>query len=161
MSASVNVELQVACRTETIPHEDEIRGWIEETLRLSGNVAAGDFDVVVRVVDERESRALNYRFRQKDKPTNVLAFPAVEAAEVAGLPAPPSMPLGDLALCAPVLEREARQQGKTPAAHWGHLLVHGTLHLLGHDHQNERDAEQMERLEAGILAARGVADPYA
>ncbi|HEX2139744.1 MAG TPA: rRNA maturation RNase YbeY [Woeseiaceae bacterium] len=161
MNASVNVELQVACRTETIPHEDDIRAWIEDTLRLSPNVAAGEFEVVVRVVDERESRALNYRFRQTDKPTNVLAFPSVEAAEIAELPEPASMPLGDLALCAPVLEREARQQGKSPAAHWGHLLVHGTLHLLGYDHQNEDEAAQMERLEAGILAARGVADPYA
>lgn len=161
MSASVNVELQVACRTETIPHEDDIRGWIEDTLRLSGNVEAGEFDVVVRVVDERESRALNYRFRQKDKPTNVLAFPADPGPEIATVPEPPERPLGDLALCAPVLEREARQQGKTPAAHWGHLLVHGTLHLLGYDHQNADDAAQMERLEAGILAARGVADPYA
>lgn len=161
MSASVNVELQVACRTETIPNQDEIRGWIEDTLRMSGNADTGEYGVVVRVVDERESRALNYRFRQQDKATNVLAFPATGGDPVAGPPAPPSLPLGDLAVCAPVLEREARQQGKTPAAHWGHLLVHGTLHLLGYDHQDERDAAQMERLETGILAERGVADPYA
>jgi probable rRNA maturation factor len=161
VSASVNVDLQVACRAETIPHEDEIRGWIEDTLRLSGTRTTGAFDVVVRVVDERESRALNYRFRQKDKPTNVLAFPADPVAGIAGMPEAPETPLGDLALCAPVLEREARQQGKPPAAHWGHLLVHGTLHLLGYDHQNAEDAARMERLEAGILAARGVADPYA
>jgi probable rRNA maturation factor len=161
VSASVNVELQVACRTETIPHEDHIRGWIEDTLRLSGNEAAGAFDIVVRVVDERESRALNYRFRQKDKPTNVLAFPADPGPDIAGVPEPPEKALGDLALCAPILEREAREQGKSPAAHWAHLLVHGTLHLLGYDHQDADEAARMERLEAGILSARGVADPYA
>lgn len=161
MGARVNVELQVACRTETIPHEDDIRGWIEDALRASGGAAEGEYDVVVRVVDERESRALNYRFRQKDKPTNVLAFPAGDGAENGSLPDAPEKPLGDLALCAPVLEREAREQGKSPAAHWGHLLVHGTLHLLGYDHQDEAGAARMERLETGILAARGVADPYA
>ena len=161
MNVSVNVELQVACRTETIPHEDEIRGWIEDALRAADNVAAGAYDVVVRVVDERESRALNYRFRHKEKPTNVLAFPADDGAEIEGLPEVPERPLGDLALCAPVVEREAREQGKSAAAHWGHLLVHGTLHLLGYDHRDEAEAAEMERLEAGILAARGIADPYA
>jgi probable rRNA maturation factor len=161
MSVSVNVELQVACRAETIPHEDDIRGWIEDALRASGGAAAGAYDVVVRVVDERESRALNYRFRHKDKPTNVLAFPADDGVAIEGLPAAPSMPLGDLAVCAPVVEREARVQGKSAAAHWGHLLVHGTLHLLGYDHRDEAEAAEMEGLETRILAARGIADPYA
>jgi probable rRNA maturation factor len=160
MSARVNVELQVACRTETIPHEDDIRGWIEDALRASGGASEGEYDVVVRVVDERESRALNYRFRQKDKPTNVLAFPAGDAAATGDLPDAAEKPLGDLAVCAPVLEREAREQGKSPAAHWGHLLVHGTLHLLGYDHEDAAGAARMERLETGILAARGIADPY-
>lgn len=160
MSARVNVELQVACRTETIPHESDIRGWIEGALRATGGAADGEYDVVVRVVDERESRALNYRFRQKDKPTNVLAFPAGDGVESGGLPDSPEKPLGDLAVCAPVLEREAREQGKTAAAHWGHLLVHGTLHLLGYDHQDAAGAARMERLETSILAAHGIADPY-
>ncbi len=158
MSVRVNVELQVACRAEAIPKADDIRGWIEDALRASGDTAAGACEIVVRVIDERESRALNYRFRGKDKPTNVLAFPA--GGDEAGLPAESSTPLGDLAVCAPVLEREAREQGKSLAAHWGHLLVHGTLHLLGYDHQDEAGAARMERLETAILAARGVADPY-
>ena len=155
---TVNVELQVACRAATIPNDDDIRGWIEDALRASGSAADGACEVVVRVIDERESRALNYRFRHKDKPTNVLAFPAGE--DEAGWPGAASRPLGDLAICAPVVEREAREQGKSPAAHWGHLLVHGTLHLLGYDHQDEAGAARMERLETAILAARGVADPY-
>lgn len=161
MNATVNVELQVACASETIPQEDEIRGWIEDAIRFTGNDGAREFDVVVRIVDERESRALNYRFRQKDKPTNVLAFPAADGAEIEGLAGPGEKALGDLAVCAPVLEREAREQGKTPAGHWGHLLVHGTLHLLGYDHQSDEQAAQMEKLETEILAARGIDDPYA
>jgi probable rRNA maturation factor len=161
MNPGVNVELQVACRTETIPDEDEILGWIEDTIRLSGRAGTGGFDVVVRVVDERESRALNYRFRRKDQATNVLAFPAADGEQPEWLPGQSNQSLGDLAVCAPVLEREAREQGKSPAGHWGHLLVHGTLHLLGYDHQSEDEAAQMERLETEILAARGVGDPYA
>ena len=161
MSARVNVELQVACRTDTIPHENDIRGWIEDALRASGNVPEGEYEVVVRVVDERESRALNYRFRRQDKPTNVLAFPAGDGAQGGGPAGTPELSLGDLAVCAPVLEREAREQGKSPAAHWGHLLVHGTLHLLGYDHQDAAEAARMERLETSILAAHGIADPYA
>lgn len=159
--ATVDVELQIACASDTVPHEDEIRAWVEDVLRLAGKSAAGRLEVVVRVVDERESRSLNFRFRHKDRPTNVLAFPA---AEPGGMPAPPdgdATSLGDLAICAPVLEREAREQGKTPAAHWAHLLVHGTLHLLGYDHETAVEAARMEGLETRILAARGVPDPYA
>ncbi len=158
---TVNVELQVACRTETIPRKEEICRWIEDAIRASGAAAEGAYDIVVRVVDERESRALNNRFRRKDRPTNVLAFPAFAGGSGDTLPAEAQRLLGDLAVCAPVLEREAREQGKSAAAHWGHLLVHGTLHLLGYDHQDEAGAARMERLEAGILAARGIADPYA
>jgi probable rRNA maturation factor len=115
----------------------------------------------VRIVDERESRALNYRFRGKDRPTNVLAFPAADGDGIAGLPDDDTeRALGDLAICGPIVEREAREQGKKPRDHWAHLLVHGTLHLLGHDHESENEAEAMERLEAEILAARGIDSPY-
>lgn len=160
MNVTVNLELQIACASDNIPDEGAIRGWIEDTIRYAAKDDAREFDVVVRVVDERESRALNYRFRQKDKATNVLAFPAADGAEVPGLPAKPERTLGDMAVCGPVLEREARLQGKSPAGHWAHLLVHGTLHLLGYDHRSEDEALQMERLETRILAARGIDDPY-
>lgn len=158
--ASVHVELQVACATDSLPPEDEIRAWIESAVRLGGPERTGALEVVVRVVDERESRSLNYRFRHKDRPTNVLAFPASGPDGVPGHPVGDATPLGDLAICAPVLEREARAQEKPPAAHWAHLLVHGTLHLLGYEHEAADEAARMERLETRILAGRGVPDPY-
>jgi probable rRNA maturation factor len=160
MSVSVNLDLQLACQAESIPDKDVIRGWIEDAIRYSSPETAHDVGVVVRIVDERESRALNYRFRGKDSATNVLAFPAADGAEIAGLPDVPERALGDLAICGPIVEREAREQGKRPDQHWAHLLVHGTLHLLGYDHESGDEAEAMERLEAKILAARGIDDPY-
>lgn len=111
--------------------------------------------VSLRIVDAEEGRALNARWRGRDGPTNVLSFPA-ELPEELGLPL-----LGDLVLCAPVVLREAAEQGKTEQAHWAHLVVHGVLHLLGMDHQDDAEAEAMEAVERAVLAALGIADPYA
>jgi len=102
-------------------------------------------------------RGLNRDYRGKDKPTNVLSFPA---GQVAGLPDAEPVPLGDIVVCADVVSDEAATQEKAPADHWAHMLVHGTLHLLGFDHEDETDAATMEALETRILAAGGVADPY-
>ncbi|HEY9112791.1 MAG TPA: rRNA maturation RNase YbeY, partial [Rhodanobacteraceae bacterium] len=108
----------------------------------------------IRIVGAREGRALNLQYRGKDYATNVLSFPAE-------LPRGVVLPLlGDLAICAPVVAREARDQGKARRDHYAHLTVHGMLHLLGFDHQNARDAARMEKLETGILAKLGIADPY-
>ncbi|MFO1495002.1 MAG: rRNA maturation RNase YbeY [Lysobacterales bacterium] len=108
----------------------------------------------VRVVDEDEGRALNRQYRHKDYATNVLSFPAD--------PAPSGGPrfLGDLALCAPVVAREAAEQGKPLKAHYAHLCIHGVLHLLGFDHETEAEAERMEALEVRALAALAIANPY-
>lgn len=108
----------------------------------------------VRIVNERESAALNARYRHKRKSTNVLAFPFEPPPGVA------STVLGDLVICAPVVTREAAQQGKPVAAHYAHLTVHGALHLLGWDHEDDAEAEAMEAREREILAALGIADPY-
>ncbi len=109
----------------------------------------------MRVVSPAESRRLNHAWRSKDKPTNVLSFPAEAPGGVT-----PRM-LGDLAICASVVAREAREQGKPLRAHWAHMVVHGTLHLLGHDHERgAREAAAMERLEKRILARLGFPDPY-
>jgi probable rRNA maturation factor len=111
-------------------------------------------ELSVRIVDEPEMRELNARYRHKDYPTNVLSFPA-------GLPPGVDVPLlGDIVICAPLVTREAAEQHKAPRAHWAHLLVHGTLHLLGHDHERARDAEVMEALERRILAGLKFPDPY-
>ncbi len=111
-------------------------------------------DLAIRLVDENEGRALNRHYRGKDYATNVLSFPA-ELPEGVDLPL-----LGDLVICAPVVLREAEEQGKALAAHYAHLTVHGVLHLLGLDHENEREAEVMEQIEREILAELGYTDPY-
>lgn len=113
--------------------------------------------VSLRIVGAAESRKLNRDWRGQDHATNVLSFPAGETPELAG--EPPS--LGDLAICAPVVLREAREQGRSPQAHWAHMMVHGVLHLLGHDHEVERDAQVMEACEVAILESLGFGNPYA
>lgn len=112
-------------------------------------------DLAVRVVGAAESRRLNKQFRGKDKPTNVLSFPATVAQ------ADGRRPLGDLIVCAPVVAEEAAQQAKSREAHWAHMVVHGTLHLLGYDHERGADAaRRMERHEVKILKSLGYSDPY-
>jgi probable rRNA maturation factor len=111
----------------------------------------------VRVVGPAESRRLNARFRGRDKPTNVLSFPA---ALIPASPASDPQPLGDLVICPQVLRTEAREQRKTLRAHWAHLVVHGALHLIGYDHEREADAHRMERREIAVLRRLGFANPY-
>lgn len=129
------------------------------TLRAYGEAAlAGrreDGELSVRIVDADEGRALNRDYRDKDYATNVLSFPA-ELPK--GVPLPI---LGDLVLCAPVIAREAEEQGKPLKHHYAHMLVHGVLHLLGHDHTDEAEAEAMEAIEREVLAGLGIPDPYA
>ena len=110
--------------------------------------------VALKVIDEEESQALNAGFRGKNKPTNILSFP-MQMPEDVDLPI-----LGDLALCAAVVAREAGRQGKHFHAHWAHMLVHGVLHLQGYDHMHDEEAEHMESLEREILAKLGYPDPY-
>jgi probable rRNA maturation factor len=112
----------------------------------------------VSVVGLSESRKLNARFRGRDKPTNVLSFPAAELPRMAGGEEP--RPLGDLVICPQVLRAEARVQKKSLRAHWAHLVVHGSLHLIGYDHEQEADANRMERREIAVLRRLGFANPY-
>jgi len=111
-------------------------------------------DLAIRLVDAKEGRALNRHYRGKDYATNVLSFP-VELPEGVSLPL-----LGDLVICAPVVAKEALEQGKPLSAHYAHLTIHGVLHLLGLDHEDEREAEAMEQIERDILADLGLPDPY-
>lgn len=111
-------------------------------------------EISLRIVDAIEGQLLNQQYRQRDYATNVLSFP-VE------LPAGVKLPLlGDLVICAPVVAREAHEQGKPLRDHYAHMTIHGTLHLLGYDHENDHDAERMEALERRILAALHIRDPY-
>ena len=152
----MSVDVQVASDAAGLPSIDAVRGWVERTIRTTDS--ARDAEVSVRIVDEAEMQALNREYRDKDKPTNVLAFPAGDAVFV--LPGERLL-LGDIVVCATVVAGEAEEQGKPLDHHWGHMLVHGTLHLLGHDHTTDRDAEVMEALERRVLASLGIADPYA
>jgi probable rRNA maturation factor len=120
---------------------------------VAGRILRGD--LAIRVVDTKEACSLNRHYRGKDYATNVLSFPA-------DLPPEMQVPLlGDLVICAPVVAKEAAEQGKSLAAHYAHLTIHGVLHLLGLDHEDEREAEAMERIERELLADLGYADPYA
>ena len=129
--------MQYAVARRGLPAAAALRSW---TLGSSG--------VTLRIVGEREGRRLNARFRKKNKPTNVLSFAYGRGS-------------GDVVLCHPVIAREARAQGKTLAAHYAHLVVHGILHLRGYDHEKKRDALRMERREIGMLRRLGFPDPYA
>ena len=115
----------------------------------------GEAEVSVCLVDEGEMARLNSRYRGKDTATNVLSFPADLPPEI-GLPL-----LGDLVICAPLVDAEAAAQQKPVDAHWAHLTIHGVLHLLGYDHQAPDQAAEMEALEISLLASMGIADPYA
>lgn len=143
-----------------MPADEELRRWIELTLAEAGGAVLRGTEVGVRIVDEAEGGELNRRYRGREGATNVLSFPAAAADEFEALDDDEPLPLGDLVLCAPVIAREAAAQGKTPAHHWAHMTVHGTLHLLGYDHQAEAEAREMEALEARILGRRGLDDPY-
>jgi probable rRNA maturation factor len=113
-------------------------------------------ELVLRIVDEAESASLNQRFRQREGPTNVLAFPAGDVP----VPDEALPPLGDIVICAPVVAREAEAQSKRLEAHWAHIVIHGCLHLIGYDHIGDTDAAEMETRERELLADLGYSDPY-
>ena len=147
---SVTVDIQQ--EAEGGPDEDDIRHWIEAV--LAAEARTDDVELTVRIVDEAEMAELNRRYRHMTGPTNILSFP---------FEAPPGVDLnllGDLVVAAPVVQREAREQGKTETAHWAHMIVHGTLHLLGYDHLEAAEAEDMEAREIRILQALGYSNPY-
>ena len=160
MNAVVNVDVQNVSSIAQVPENELISDWIREILCVARPGEDSVVEMAVRIVDEDESRDLNKRFRHVDKPTNVLAFPADDVELAALRDAAEGCLLGDLVICGPVVVREAAEQEKDPRNHWLHLLLHGTLHLLGYDHENAQQAAEMESLESRILAARGIADPY-
>ena len=152
---TAQVDIQIAVDDESVPGSDDIVIWVSRAMRAAGR--GEDADVSVRVVNATEMQQLNSEFREQDKPTNVLSFPA---GDIEGLPSDADLPLGDIVVCAEVVRSEAKEQGKTAEAHWAHMVVHGTLHLLGFDHESERDAATMEGLEVKILTDNGIANPY-
>lgn len=155
-AATLKLEVQAESRAAGMPPEAEMQACLEATVRRAIRDDQAQLELVLRVVGEDEGRALNRRFAHRDKATNVLSFPAAAGANPDG----PPQPLGDIVICAPVVEREAAQQGKEAGSHWLHLAVHGALHLLGYDHATADEAAAMEALEIEILAEQGIANPY-
>ncbi|UHQ19634.1 rRNA maturation RNase YbeY [Lysobacter sp. KIS68-7] len=147
----LDVSVEYALPRIGLPAAVSFRKWVAAA--LAGRIR--EADLALRVVGTKEGRALNRHYRGKDYATNVLSFPA-ELPEGVKLPL-----LGDIVLCAPVVAKEAREQKKSLAAHYAHLTVHGTLHLLGWNHEDAREADAMEQLEREILAELGIGDPYA
>ena len=161
----LQVEVQLATRRPWVPGTVTLRRWaraahegglasLPARKRRMHESVEQDAGLCLRIVGSAESRRLDREYRGKDKPTNVLSFPSSPEERVAtGI-------LGDLVICAPVVAREAREQRKTLGAHWAHMVVHGTLHLLDYDHERARAARTMEALEVEILRGLGFHDPY-
>ncbi|WP_169308480.1 rRNA maturation RNase YbeY [Ferrimonas aestuarii] len=144
------LDLQVAVENPDLPSLGQFEAWAQAALANERDIA----ELSIRIVDNEESQSLNRDYRGKDKPTNVLSFP---------FEAPPMVPtdlIGDLVISAEVVEKEAKEQQKSASDHWAHMVVHGCLHLVGYDHIEDEEAEQMEALERQILAGLGIADPY-
>jgi len=149
----IDLDLQIAAQTPNLPSVDQFTDWSETALKAAMDQAAAH-ELTIRIVDADESKTLNFDYRGKDKPTNVLSFP-FEAPEHIEINL-----LGDLVICASVVAQEAVEQNKTLEAHWAHMCVHGVLHLLGYDHIEDSEAEEMEALESRILLSMGFPDPY-
>lgn len=146
---SVNVNVQYAVRPKGVPGPALLQTWVEAAINSDAEI-----ELVIRVVDWAESAQLNQTYRGKSNPTNVLSFP---------FEAPPQIKtsyLGDLLICAPLVTKEAQEQGKAELSHWAHLVIHGVLHLLDYDHQTPDEAAHMEALETKIMARLGFPNPY-
>ena len=149
ISRRLNLSVQYACNKDHLPLRPKIQSWARAALNVDG-MRGGQ--ITVRFVDAEEGQALNREFRNKDYATNVLSFPYENEPIVCG----------DLVICAPVVEREAAEQGKELEAHYAHLIVHGILHLQAYDHEaGEQEAQLMESHERTLLTKLGFADPYA
>jgi len=159
MCLSVNVQIALDEDSKiTIPDEAQIQQWANKAVFMANKSKAENMQMTVRIVSKEEITQLNSVYRHKNKETNVLSFP---------FELPPGMPenevndsLGDIVICAAVVNREAEEQGKSINAHWAHMIVHGGLHLLGFDHQKEQEADEMESLEVNILEELGFDNPY-
>jgi len=152
MTSIATIDLQLATEHTQCPSLSQLSKWVDAA--LDGAHAEPESEVTIRIVDIEESNSLNHQYRGFDKPTNVLSFP---------FDAPPGVELnllGDLVICAPIVEKEAAEQNKPQIAHWAHLVIHGTLHLLGYDHIEDEEAETMEALEVSILKTLDYPNPY-
>jgi len=156
---AVDLQVQRATCSVAAPDDEQFRLWVELVVADEGpGLSKNNLNLAIRIVDEEEGLHFNRKYRDQDHATNVLSFPA-ELPE--GLPSVVGQShLGDLLVCAPVVAREAMEQGKPEINHWAHLIIHGVLHLLGYDHERGEDAVIMETLETAYLARLEIPDPY-
>jgi len=149
------VDLQVASdNTQSLPTLAQLQTWVSAAITAGSEQPRDEAELTVRIVDADESQSLNGQYRGKDKPTNVLSFPFQNPPGI-------TLPLlGDLIVCKAVVEKEAIEQDKQLLSHWAHMLIHGTLHLLGYDHIEQEEAETMERIETNLMIELGYSDPY-
>jgi len=157
-ATTIRVAVQNAANVAGLPGDEQFRLWVDCAVGSAAPPLADNSCVTIRIVDEAESRALNERYRHIPSPTNVLAFPVAQDEYQSGDDG--EIELGDLVVCADVVLREAREQAKSVDAHFAHMTVHGTLHLLGYDHITEQDAAEMATLEKQVMAKLGFSDPY-
>jgi probable rRNA maturation factor len=148
---SYQIDIENNSQSQRLPSTADFERWISAALATQSLEEA---EVSLYIVDEAEGQELNKQYRDRNYPTNVLSFPA-DIPEEIGVPL-----LGDLVVCAPVVEREAQEQGKSLEAHWAHMLIHGSLHLLGFDHIDDAEADEMEALETEIITGLGYPAPY-
>lgn len=144
------IVIQRNSKIKSLPSKQQFVTWANEVLSKRKK----NYELVIRIVDNKESRYLNKKFRCNDKPTNIISFPFEH---------PPGIKtdfLGDLVMCAPLIRKEAKEQNKTFTSHWAHLTIHGVLHLLGYNHLTTKDAKKMEDLEIKHLEKLGLSDPY-
>ncbi len=156
MSAAPKVAVQVATADGEVPPDAEWSAWVAAALAAAGVDAGSAGCITLRLVGRQESRHLNETYRHRPGPTNVLAFPGAGDP----MPADAERELGDLVICLPVVQDEAEAQGKSPRAHLAHLVVHGTLHLAGFEHDEELAARRMEAMETRVLQDLGFPAPY-
>ena len=151
----MNILLSVDRNTDVAsPTDATLQDWVRHTLAQTASLPKPTPELSIRITDNDEAADLNQTYRAKAGPTNVLSFPADVPAETgSGL-------LGDIVICAPLVQLEAAQRQKSEEAHWAHLVIHGVLHLLGHDHQIPAEAKQMEALEIDLLEHLGFPNPY-
>ena len=144
------LDIQIATETSDYPSEQQFQHWVDTVLTDQNQ----DSEIVIRLVDDAESAELNQQYRHKHGPTNILSFPFEAPANI-------EMDLlGDLVICTPLIAKEALEQHKVPEHHWAHITIHGLLHLLGYDHIEDADADEMEALEIKFLNMLNIANPY-
>ena len=165
-SAALRLEVQFGASRRGVPHVRRLREWAQAGYLAHVKIHRGNRKVKIpaasvslRIVTAKESQQLNLSWRDKDKPTNVLSFP-VGDEDLEMLADDGAFNLGDVAICAQVVNREAKEQQKKPDAHWAHMMIHGVLHLLGYDHETSRDAKVMESIEITVLKQFGFSNPY-